>query len=238
MRRMFVSRSSLENVEPLRQVLADLVAVEQLDPPAARPQLVDHDLGDRALPGARQPGEPDAASAGGSAPGPWRRRIREARRDPGCCEGAGPQHEILVTLDSDLSGPRDAVWRLRRVRAGPGGLATSRTSGSTRSSIAARSRPGIAVERRRDHHRRQGHGSRHAGLRRAPPRAARRPPRHRSRSLLHHRFEHLAQRAAGVPVGCRSRLLRSATTATSRTPRRSRASSGMLPGSRSRPTAS
>ena len=62
-------------------------------------------------------------------------------------------------------------------------------------------------ERRRDDHRRQGHGPRHAGVRRAPSRAARRSSRDRARPLLHHRFEHVAQRAARLPVGGRRRVL-------------------------------
>ena len=52
----------LGETEPLRQVLAHLVAVEQLDPPAPLTQVLDQDLGDRALAGAREPGEPHAAA--------------------------------------------------------------------------------------------------------------------------------------------------------------------------------
>ena len=68
------------------------------------------------------------------------------------------------------------------------------------------------------------------GVRRAPPRPARRPPRDRPRPLLHHRLEQLAQRPAGLPLGRRRRLRARATTATSPTPPSSPSSSGMLPG--------
>ena len=56
MRRMFVSRSAFEKPEALGEVLAHLVAVEQLDLAAPGPELVDHDVRDRAL--ARPPRGP------------------------------------------------------------------------------------------------------------------------------------------------------------------------------------
>jgi hypothetical protein len=54
--------------EPLRDVLAHLVAGEELDPVAPRLQLGDHDVRDRALARTRKAGEPEA-EAGGRARG-------------------------------------------------------------------------------------------------------------------------------------------------------------------------
>ena len=45
--------------EALRQVLAHLVAVEELDPVAPLLQVRDHDVRDGALAGTRQAGEPE-----------------------------------------------------------------------------------------------------------------------------------------------------------------------------------
>ena len=60
-RRMLMSRSSFENVEALREVLAHLVAVEQLDPVARVAQLRRPRCSAIVLlPGARQAGEPEA----------------------------------------------------------------------------------------------------------------------------------------------------------------------------------
>src|SRR5438105_14002241 len=52
----------LREPEPLRKVLAHLVAVEQLDLAAPRPQVVDHDVRDRALARPREAGEPEATT--------------------------------------------------------------------------------------------------------------------------------------------------------------------------------
>ena len=76
----------------------------------------------------------------------------------------------------------------------------------------------------------EGHGPRHPGVRRAPPRPARRPPRHRPRALLHHRVEHLAQRAAGLPRGRRRRLRARPQRQPHQHRSSSPSSSGMLPG--------
>ena len=57
----------------------------------------------------------------------------------------------------------------------------------------------MARQRRRAHHRRQGHGPGVQRLRRPHAGPAHRPPRHRPHPLLDHRLEHLAQRPAGVP---------------------------------------
>ena len=76
----------------------------------------------------------------------------------------------------------------------------------------------------------EGHGPRHAGVRRAPPRAARRPSRDRPQAVLHHRLEH----AGATRSRCTARWVtpasRSATTATSPTPSSSPSSSGCCPG--------
>ena len=97
------------------------------------------------------------------------------------------------------------MWRLRHLRTRPAGVAQH----LSRAVRTAAPRPGVGRhrrERRRDDHRRQGHGPRHAGVRRTPARAARRPPRDRARPLLHDRFQHVAQRAARVPLGRRRRV--------------------------------
>ena len=87
-------------------MLAHLVAVEQLDLAAPGPQLVDHDVRDRALAGAREAGEPQTATRqlhGGADYGKLTPDF--ATLDP--MDRSHP-HEILVTLDAELSGPKDA----------------------------------------------------------------------------------------------------------------------------------
>ena len=87
------------------------------------------------------------------------------------------------------SGLEPRLRRLRRLRPRPAG----RPPHLPRPLRPPAPGPGVGRhrgERRRDHHRRQGHGPRHPGVRRAPARPARGPPRHRPQPLLHHRVEH------------------------------------------------
>ena len=85
---------------------------------------------------------------------------------------------------------------------------------SSPSSIAARSRPGVAVS---DGEQRDGlQGPRHGrpGPRRAPPAVAARPPGHRPLPLLDDRLDPLGERPAGLSPAGPSERWRSATTAT------------------------
>jgi hypothetical protein len=102
--------------------------------------------------------------------------------------------------------PEGSLRRLRRVRAGAAGGPPH----LRRAARAAAQGPGIGGyggERRRHDHRRQGHGPRHQRVRRAQAGAAPGPPGHRPRPVLHHRLEHVGQRAAHLP-GHRGRRLR------------------------------
>ena len=222
MRRM-LCRGLPSRTETLREVLAHLVAVEQLDPMAARRSSSTTMFGDRALAGTRKAGEPEAEA--GRAHG--RGRLREGRR-----EG-----EIMEVLSHDRSRrdsrPVDSRHRDHpREACGVFGVYAPGQRGRARHLPrplrAAAPRAGVGGhrgERRRDDHRRQGHGPRHAGVRRAPARAARRPPRRSGTSAT--------RRPVRAPGATRSRCTgrsptpasRSATTATSRTPRSSPASS-------------
>ena len=148
---------------------------------------------------------------------PVNQRQKPVRHGRGRLREGRAKGEIMEVLshDSDYRRPRTRTLGSDRPRDACGVFGVyapgqrGRARHLPRPLRAPAPRPGVGRhrgERRRDDHRRQGHGPRHAGVRRAPARAARRPPLDRARPLLDDRLEHVAQRAAGVPVGRRRRL--------------------------------
>ena len=162
----------------------------------------------------------DAGGADLRADGAFTVAARRRRRTPGATPSLRSWEQPLTWDNEDVSAvtasicgdppaerdPWPRLWRLRHLRPRPG----RRPADLPRAVRAAAPRPGVGRhrgERRRDDHRRQGHGPRHPGLRRAPARPAAGPPRDRPQPLLDHRVVVVAERAAGVPVGRRRRLL-------------------------------